>query len=330
MLITTKIKSYLGSLLTPRKKEFQKRTEQEEPFAHQNEYPEKYSFYKITNNTKGYLTNNVATLSILPVIYLLSSLLIIIILLFIRYIHMIEFSTDIKFKNIKIPNYFDLPKINPIIYNIYTCSTSITGLSIVLILYSVLKQRFKVPEFQNHYVKLNIMMVFGLCANFINFAKGISWPIFESYYNIVKDYQPNLEIDLSHLGFLFFVFFTILFSVYSIANLNLLRGRNSLNANRMNEDIWYLYKFISLIYLCFFTLVYIAFLLHGSKIFKIGFLENIIKDNYVTVIAMFPYFIHVINAVLMFTFYFELKFLNLALSQNLDVDYLFEDDKYAI
>ena len=122
----------------------------------------------------------------------------------------------------------------------------------------------------------------------------------------------------------------ILFSVYSIANLNLLRGRNSLNANRMNEDIWYLYKFISLIYLCFFTLVYIAFLLHGSKIFKIGFLENIIKDNYVTVIAMFPYFIHVINAVLMFTFYFELKFLNLALSQNLDVDYLFEDDKYAI
>jgi len=330
MLITTKLKSFLWGLLTPRKKDFQKRPDQEEPFTYQNEYQEKCNFYKIKSNTKGYLTNNVATLSILPVIYLLSSLLIIIILLFIRYINMIEFSTDIKYKNIKIPNYFDLPKINPFIYNIYTCSTSITGLSIVIILYSVLKQRFKVPEYQNHSFKLNVTMVFGIASNIINFTKGISWPIFESYCNIVKDYQPNLEIDFSHLAFLLFIFFTILFSVYSISILNLLRGRNNLNANRMNEDIWYLYKFITLIYLCFFTLVYIAFLLHGSKIFKIGLLDNLMKDNYVTVIAMFPYFIHVINSVLMFTFFFELKFVNLALSQNLDVDYLFEDDKYAI
>ena len=243
---------------------------------------------------------------------------------------MIEFPTDIKFKNIKIPNYYDLPKINPFIYNIYTCSTSITGLSIVIILYSVLKQRFKVPEYQNHSFKLNIMMLFGLISNFLNFAKGITPPIFENYYNIVKEIQPNLEIDFSHLTFLTFVFFTILFSVYSLSILSLLRGKNNLNANRMNEDIWYLYKFITLIYLCFFTLIYIAFLLHGSKIFKIGFLENVIKDYYITVIAMFPYFIHVINSVLMFTFYFELKFVNLALSQNLDVDYLFEDEKYAI
>jgi len=330
MQITTKIKSFMGSLLAPKKKEFQKRTESEETFSIMNEYPEKYNFYKITNNTKGYLTNNVATLSILPVIYLLSSLLIIIILLFIRYMNMIEFSTDIKYKNIKIPNYYNLPKINPFIYNIYTCSTSVTGISIVLILYSVLKQRFKVPEYQNHSFKLNIMMVFGLISNFLNFAKGITPPIFENYYNIVKEIQPNLEIDISHLTFLTFVFFNILFSVYSLSILSLLKGKNNLNANRMNEDIWYLYKFITLIYLCFFTLVYIAFLLHGSKILNIGFLENLIKEYYITVIAMFPYFIHVINSVLMFTFYFELKFVNLALSQNLDVDYLFDDEKYAI
>lgn len=330
MLIFAKIKSYLSGLVSPKKKEHTKRTDQEDGFSYINEYQEKYSFYKITNNTKGYLTNNVATLSILPVIYLLSSLLIIIILLFIRYVNMIEFPTDIKYRNIKIPNYYDLPKINPFIYNIYTCSTSITGFSIVIILYSVLKQRFKVPEYQNHSFKLNIMMLFGLISNFLNFAKGITPPIFENYYNIVKEIQPNLEIDFSHLTFLTFVFFTILFSVYSLSILSLLRGKNNLNANRMNEDIWYLYKFITLIYLCFFTLVYIAFLLHGSKIFKIGFLEHLIKDYYITVIAMFPYFIHVINSVLMFTFYFELKFVNLALSQNLDVDYLFDDEKYAI
>ncbi len=330
MLIFAKLKSYLSGLLSLKKKELTKRTEQEDGFCRINEYQEKFSLYKITNNTKGYLTNNVATLSILPVIYLISSLVIIIILLFIRYINQIEFSTDIKYKNIKIPNYYDLQKINPYIYNVYTCSTSITGLSIVIILYSVLKQRFKVPEYQNHTYKLNIMTLFGLISNLLNFAMGITPPIFENYYNVVKEIQTNMEIDFSHLTFLTFVFFTILFSVYSLSVLSLLRGKNNLNANRMNEEIWYIYKLITLIYLCCFTLVYIAFLLHGSKIFKIGFLENMIKDYYITVIGMFPYFIHVINSVLMFTFYFELKFVNLALSQNLDVDYLFEDEKYTI
>ena len=242
----------------------------------------------------------------------------------------IEFATDIKLKNLKIPNYYDLPKINPIVYNIYTCSTSITGLAIVIILYSVLKQRFKVPEFQTHSFKLKIMMLFGLISNFLNLAKGITPPMLENYYNIVKEIQPNLEIDFSHLTFLTFIFFTILFSVYSLSILSLIRGKNNLNSNRMNEDVWYLYKFVTLIYLCFFTLVYIAFLLHGSKIIKIGLFENLINEYYSTVISLFPYFIHVINSVLMFTFYFELKFVNLALSQNLDVDYLFEDEKYCL
>lgn len=329
MLIFSKLKSFLSGWFTAKKRE-SKQHPQEETYPYLNEHPEKCNFYKLNSNSKGYLTNNLATLSILPVIYLLSSLLIIIILLFTRYMNRMEFSTDIHYKNIKIPNYYDLPKINPFIYNIYTCSTSITGLAIVLILYGVLKQRFRVPEYQNHTFKLNIMMLFGLISNFLNFAKGISPPIFENYYNIVKEIQPNLEIDFSHLTFLTFVFFTILFSVYSLSILSLLRGKNNLNANRMNEDVWYLYKFITLIYLCFFTLIYIAFLLHGSKVFSVGLLENIIKEYYTCVISMFPYFIHVINSVLIFTFYFELKFVNLALSQNLDVDYLFDDEKFCI
>jgi hypothetical protein len=329
MLNFTKFKSFLTNWSTAKKKE-SKQFSNEEKFLYCSEYPEKSNLFKLPRNTKGYLTNNLATLSILPIIYLLSSILIIIILLFTRYINRIEFSTDISYKNIKIPNYYDLQKINPFIYNIYIFSTSITGISIVIILYGVLKQRFRVPEYQNHTFKLNIMMLFGIISNFLNFVKGIYPPIFENYYNIVKEIQPNLEIDFSHLTFLTFVFFTILFSVYSLSILSLLRGKNNLNANIMNEDIWYLYKFITLIYLCFFTLIYIAFLLHGSKVFSVGLFENIIKEYYICVIAMFPYFIHVINSVLMFTFYFELKFVNLALSQNLDVDYLFEDENNCI
>ena len=172
MLIFTKLKSFMNGWFTAKKRDL-KQQAQEESFPYINDDTEKCNFYKLNGNAKGYLTNNLATLSILPVIYLLSSLLIIIILLFTRYMNRIEFSTDIHYKNIKIPNYYDLPKINPFIYNIYTCSTSITGLAIVLILYGVLKQRFRVPEYQNHTFKLNIMMLFGLISNFLNFISEL-------------------------------------------------------------------------------------------------------------------------------------------------------------
>ena len=80
MLIFTKLKGFLNGWFTAKKRD-SKQQAQEESFSYLNENTEKFNFYKLNGNAKGYLTNNLATLSILPVIYLLSSLLIIIILL---------------------------------------------------------------------------------------------------------------------------------------------------------------------------------------------------------------------------------------------------------
>jgi hypothetical protein len=289
-----------------------------------NDDREKSYTYNLSSNTRGILTNNFATLSIIPSLYLLTSIFTLLILLFLKYKHKISFPSDMQIGDLKIPNYYELAKVNPLIFYIYTCITSLTGLCIVFILFSVLKQRFKVPEYQDHTFKLYIMMIFGFISNLLNFAKGF-YPYIENYDNLVREIQKDIKIDLSHLLFLTLIFFSVLFSVYSLTVLDLIRTKHhNGNAFALNEDNWYNFKIITLCYLCIFTLIYVIFLLHDNNIYLMKIFQSYVDEHLVFVVTVFPYFIHVINAVLVFSFYFELKYVNLALSQNLDVDYLFE------
>ena len=67
----TKLKGFMTGWFTAKKRE-SKQQAQEDSFNYLNENTEKFNSYKLNENAKGYLTNNLATLSILPVIYLLS------------------------------------------------------------------------------------------------------------------------------------------------------------------------------------------------------------------------------------------------------------------
>ena len=64
---------------------------------------------------------------------------------------------------------------------------------------------------------------------------------------------------------------------------------------------------------------------HQNNLLKINIFQVYVDTNMNYVLLMFPYFIHTIHAILILSYYFELKYLNIALSQNLDVDYLFDD-----
>jgi hypothetical protein len=301
--------------------------------------------YTLTNR-KGILTNSMITLSILPCLYLILSIMVIIILLFLQKKEADNLIRPIKYINrmtYTIPSFFELPKINQTIFHIYTCLTSISGLSIVAILFSVLKQRFKVPEYRDHSFKLYIMLFFGFTSNFLNFAKGFS-PYLEvvNIKTLANTIDKDIKIELSQLLFIGLIFFSILFSMYSISVLDLLRSKKEGNSgsrsfSRNNccsnsEDNWLNYKIVILTYLSLFTLIYIVFILHDNQIdlFSGTFMEFYYDKYHKFVITVFPYFIHIINAVLMFSFYFELKYVNLALSQNMEVDYLFDDSEKHI
>lgn len=340
--------------------------------------------YTLTHK-KGILTNSMITLSILPCLYLILSILVILVLLYLQKKEADDLITPRKITRVsigsgkthsygyrlgygyddydyasKIPSFFELPKINQTIFHIYTCLTSLSGFSIVMILFSVLKQRFKVPEYRDHSFKLYIMLFFGFTSNFLNFAKGFS-PYLESLNikTLASDINKDVKIELSQLLFIALIFFSILFSLYSISVLDLLRtnkeglvsgssydhsynnynnfdSHNRHNShippNLTNEDNWLIYKRVILTYLSVFTLVYILFTLQENQIdlFSGTFMQFYFDKHHKFVNTMFPYFMHIINAVLMFSFYFELKYVNLALSQNMEVDYLFDDSERHI
>jgi len=286
--------------------------------------------------SKSYLSNNVYILSILPTFYLLLSLLTIWILLILKRKSKLKSDSDVLVKNLQIPNFYELYEINPTIFRLYTYSTSLTSLAIIFILFSVLKQRFKVPEYRDHSFKLYIMLIFGIISSFFNFAKGVV-PFLENYKIFCQNMSTNFEFkfDLSHFVFIASVFFSILFSIYSLMIFQILQKRQKLSRIvDYEESNWHMYKIslISVLSICLLIyLIYLTYLYNDKSIIILSeSINNYMNTNYKIVTVMFPYYIHVLHSILVFSMYFELKYANRSLSQNAEVDYLFENGEEEI
>jgi hypothetical protein len=271
---------------------------------------------------KKAISNKLLYLSYFPLIYFLASTFMLIILLFIKYNNKINYNSDVKFGNLLLPSFFDLVMINPLVYKIYTCLATITGMIIVMTLFSICYQRFKVPEYRTHTIKLYVMTLFGTIFNLITFVRGFI-PLVH-YDQIMFHVSDSLKIELSQLVFIALIMFSVLFSIYSQNILHLLRLKQSVFPIN-NEENWYNFKLLIIFYLNVFTIIYVMFLLHENELITISIFSNFVEKNMIYVLVMFPYFIHVINAILVFSFYFEFKYLTKTLSQNLDVDYLFDE-----
>ena len=161
------------------------------------------------------LTKNLLTLSILPTLYLIFNNLIIFVLLYLRFRWNITYTSDFSTNSSVIANFYDLPKVSPLMYNIYSSITSLIGLFLVSILFSALKQRFKVPEFMENYYKLYVLLSFGLITNFFNFGTVLI-PFFFNTEEIDSELRKNLSINLNQLMFLNMIFFSVCFAFYSL------------------------------------------------------------------------------------------------------------------
>ncbi len=307
-------------------------------------------FYFANKNlisSKGYLTNNRFFLFLFPSLYLTLSILIILLILFLKFNSRIEYKfkwdidTDKNYKHInsyfKIPSFYELDRVNETAFNLYIFLSCGCSLSIVFILFTVLKQRFKVPEYQSHTFKLNIMLIFSVVSNILSLSRSLTPLVLKDYFIRARKIQPNVELNFNQILFLTQIFFNILFSVYSLSILNLVQEKNFSASNnfmqieiQINKNKWYLYKYITIFYLSVSTLVYILFMLNNAEMLCCGILEQFMNNYREFVLAMFPYFIHVMNSLLVFTFYFELKFVNMMLARNLDVDYLFDEEEMKI
>jgi flagellar basal body-associated protein FliL len=255
---------------------------------------------------------------IFPILYLAVSILMPVVILSIKSQKRLNFEkSDIKLNDLVVTSYYELITVNSFIYRAYCLLTTLAGCAIVIELFLRLNQRFKVPEFKDLTLRLYVMFIFGVLSNIFNLCRG--------FITIFKDNFLDGDLALNERSesiFLGYILFSLLFSIYSLLIVDLIKQ------HQIKENLWYAYKIIIICFLVMFTLIYTIFLFWKNNQSKHE-PWKIINENMDYVLAMFPYFIHSINALLNFSYFFEFKYLNTILSCNLDVDYLFEDSVEA-
>jgi len=225
--------------------------------------------------------------------------MLIIILLSIKFSNSISFSSEITLNNnIKLANYFDLNKVDPLIFHISTCSCSIIGFMITIILFFILKRKY--DEVNISKFKLINLFLFGLLVNLLQFLIGVL-PIIQDNDHYNKVFYKEIKININQFLFLNLNLFTVCFGFYSFFAIDLASNNKEDNNNKSND--WKVYKIIILIYLTFSLFVYMLFLLDSCGYINFNFNKK--HSNYI--LGLFPYFIHTLNGLLWFSFYFELK-----------------------
>jgi len=322
------------------------------------------------NISNGYLKNYTFILNFFPFLYLICSLAIIL-LVFINFntfpktnttkfernekktykLNVIENNSFenfiMKFHNqtkkefediiFSFPNFFEIKNIFPNAFNIYVILSSVSSLAIVLILFFILKQRFRVPEYQIHHLKINVMLILGLVANFLNISKTVCPLLLNHYFFFVKDINPFLELNLNNVLFVTHIICYVFYSIYSLFILNLMKVKKSdIEGNGLatqieiqsNLEKWLNFKCFILIILTTFLVVYLYFLLSKNYdlILCFGFFKVFFEKYLNFVLRLLPYTIHFLNSILIFTLIFDLKFFNFYFAQNIDVLYLFEQE----
>ena len=217
-------------------------------------------------------SKNLCKLSILPTLYLILNILIIFLLLYIKKRRNIIYSTDFTRNSITIANFYHLTKVCPSLFKIYSSTTSLIGLILVSILFSALKQRFKVPEFKNHYYKLYVLLAFGYLSNFFNFATVLI-PYFVNLEDLDNELSKEIQIELNQLIFLTMIFFSVSFAIYSLFCLTLIREKQP--EINVEKDNLLSYKMLIIVFLSIITLIYILAILYQDC----GLIRDLIHEN---------------------------------------------------
>lgn len=246
--------------------------------------------------------------------------------------------------NYTFTSFFDLLNVNVKVFFVSSCITSLIGFLILIIIYSILKQRYNVPEFKTKFINLYIMLSLGIVTVFLNFLLG-AYPFYLKYFQfkdssgthnkhdtrlgkqidekIFESFDSEKEYAFKMLLFLSYICLSCIYSISVISNVQLLKKIKSVNSN---VEYRFSLKILNLFAIVLFTSFYILSLLNSKGYI---FISCEIIDNK-ALIYLIPYIIYLFLGLLNFSFYFELKYITYRMSRNMEVDYLFDDNDKMI
>ena len=219
--------------------------------------------------------------------------------LIIKYLNNTRYEHDLIRNNYYTPYFFDLGRINPILFHLQSLLLPFLGSWIVYFLYFTMIKRVKLVALDNNRNLLNLLLFFGLFSNFVLLLFGIL-PYLNNFESINNEVKQEINFNLSEMLFIIYNFLSCLYFIISIYESDKL-VKMSIDKNKYYK--WKNIKIIVVIYMLIFTILYLLVNTYKDK-FKSD--EGLfIKINYCLIVL--PYLINCLHSIFIVTFYFELN-----------------------
>ena len=131
------------------------------------------------------------------------------------------------------PSFSSFKKIYKNIFSVSIITISISGILNIWFFCSLLLQRFSVPELKSNKLTVHLMFILGILANLIYIFFGFSPEILQFEHQKIK----ILQVSISMIIFLSFVFFNLLFAALTLNVLQNFKMQIASNDRRLNKNI---------------------------------------------------------------------------------------------
>ena len=214
-------------------------------------------------NKKPNTDDSSLNIRLLPSLYFGVNLSLIFILLILKFNNNVIFEDDLVTKEVILPDFFDLYKVNNLVFHCYEIVLSILGFLITFFVYNLFYNIFveqKMNSFKYMY-KLHLMLIFGMISNI--FLLIISFTPSLNDLNINQDFLIETKIKLDQFIFIIHIFFSILFYTFSLCCLKMTSV-----SNVDSKKKWLSFKLVILIYLLVLSFFYVIVLVFKNKFIK--------------------------------------------------------------
>lgn len=264
---------------------------------------------------------------------------------------LLQYLSEIKenIKVYKIYDFYSLMDYEKEFVFVSNTLNSIISFVILYLIFSLLKQRFNVPEYKVNHYNLYAMFLLGIFSCLLNFMQGF-YPLYvkqnftlslfnnntnEKRTNTFGEYtneEINSRIDnqslisLKVLMYTSFIIISILYSLSVIANVNFLKKLSIGTSTSKPEESMYFKYFIILMNWALSS-IYIFLLINKNRD-NTQYIENSKTTD--IIFALIPYFLYLLHGMMMFCFYYDIKYVTYNMKKNIYVDFLFENESIEL
>lgn len=256
-------------------------------------------------------------ISIPPLLYFFSNLIELFFSLIMNLFSQYRMFSSNSNYSFSIPNYFFLIKTQNLIYCINSYFSALCFFIVLITFYFEIKQRLKVPEYQSQNYHNYILLIIGIIFCILKIFEG-SLLFIQKWMEICNENLFIIQVGLFNL----LNVFTICYGVYVFFFMKMISSSN--NTFGISYGNWLKYYFGTVLLLTSIWILFIFMDIESSEVKESLTTNELFQESSkFSMYYILPYFIHLIGLISIACNYFPMQYLNYALKQNMNMDFLY-------